>query len=96
MSEKFVSKAMDENGDGLGVCVMHSRPNAYTLVLSLLSFYKRTEPYLHSSLLRFSVVTCFLFSGIVPFTLLLLILWFCVFVCLFVFVLYRHNFLLCL
>jgi thiosulfate reductase cytochrome b subunit len=26
------------------------------------SFYKRNEPYLYSSVLRFSFVTCFLFS----------------------------------
>jgi hypothetical protein len=41
MSEKFVSKAMDEIGDGFDVCVMHSRPTAYTLVFNLLSLYKR-------------------------------------------------------
>jgi len=81
MSEKFVSMAMDENGVGLDVCVMHSRPNAYTLVCNFLSLYKINVPFLHSSVLRFSSVTYFLFSDIVPFTLLLLIFWSCVFVC---------------
>jgi hypothetical protein len=69
------------------LCVMYSRTDAYTLVFNLLSFYKRNESYLHISVLRFLFVTCFLFSDIVCFT-LLLIFWFC----LFVFVLYRQTF----
>jgi hypothetical protein len=74
-------------GMGSMLCVMHSRPDADALVFKLLSFYKRNESYLHISVLKFSFVTCFLFSHIVPFT-LLPIFWFC----LFVFVLYRHTF----
>jgi hypothetical protein len=67
---------------------MHSRPNANTLLSTRLSFCKRNEPYLHSFVVRFSFVTCSLFSDTVPFTLLLLMFWFCV---VFVVVLYRHN-----